>query len=46
MTPLDISASAIRAGMAAGLTPRYLLPDAVLDYIASHHLYLREESSR
>jgi nicotinate-nucleotide adenylyltransferase len=46
MTPLDISASAIRAAMAAGRTPRYLLPDAVLDYIASHHLYLTEESSR
>ena len=34
MTPLDISASAIRAATAAGRTPRYLLPDAVLDYIA------------
>jgi nicotinate-nucleotide adenylyltransferase len=40
MTPLDISASAIRARVAAGRTPRYLLPDAVLDYIASHQLYL------
>ena len=39
MTPLDISASAIRAGLAAGRTPRYLLPDAVLDYIGSHRLY-------
>jgi len=46
MTPLDISASAIRAATAAGRTPRYLLPDAVLDYIASHHLYSTEESSR
>jgi len=46
MTPLDISASAIRAGIAAGRSPRYLLPDAVLDYIASHHLYSTEESSR
>ncbi len=41
MTPLDISASAIRAAVAAGRSPRYLLPDAVLDYIASHRLYTR-----
>ncbi len=39
MTPLDISASAIRADIAAGRSPRYLLPDAVLDYIASHRVY-------
>ena len=39
MTPLDISASAIRAGVAAGRSPRYLLPDTVLDYIASHRVY-------
>lgn len=39
MTPLDISASAIRADIAAGRSARYLLPDAVLDYIASHRLY-------
>ncbi len=39
MTPLDISASAIRANIAAGRSPRYLLPDAVLDYIGSHRLY-------
>ena len=41
MTPLDISASAIRAAVAAGRSPRYLLPDAVLDYIASHRIYTR-----
>ena len=39
MTPLDISASAIRADIAAARSPRYLLPDAVLDYIGSHRLY-------
>lgn len=39
MTPLDISASTIRADMTAGRSPRYLLPDAVLDYIGSHRLY-------
>jgi len=44
MTPLDISASAIRAGIAAGRTPRYLLPDAVLDYIDSHRLYSSQET--
>lgn len=38
-TPLDISASAIRGDIAAGRSPRYLLPDAVLDYIGSHRLY-------
>ncbi len=41
MTPLDISASAIRAAVAAGRSPRYLLPDAVLDYIGLHRLYTR-----
>lgn len=38
-TLLDISASAIRGQLAAGASPRYLLPDAVLDYIQSQHLY-------
>jgi nicotinate-nucleotide adenylyltransferase len=46
MTPLDISASAIRAGVAAGRTPRYLLPDAVLDYIVSHQIYSEETGPR
>nr|WP_168734372.1 nicotinate-nucleotide adenylyltransferase [Pseudothauera nasutitermitis] len=39
MTPLDISASHIRALLARGASPRYLLPDSVLDYIGLHHLY-------
>lgn len=39
ITPLDISASAIRAERMAGGSPRYLLPDSVLGYIESHHLY-------
>lgn len=43
MTPLDISSSAIRDSIAAGRTPRYLLPDAVLDYIGSHRLYSTKE---
>lgn len=39
ITALDISASRIRADLAAGRSPRYLLPDSVLRYIESHHLY-------
>jgi nicotinate-nucleotide adenylyltransferase len=38
-TALDISATAIRALVSAGGSPRYLLPDPVLDYIRSHGLY-------
>jgi nicotinate-nucleotide adenylyltransferase len=38
-TALDISATAIRDILRAGASPRYLLPDAVLDYIQSHKLY-------
>ena len=36
---LDISATGIRESVHAGLSPRYLLPDSVLDYIRSEHLY-------
>ena len=39
MTPLDISATRIRALLAAGRSCRYLLPDPLLDYIAQHALY-------
>ncbi len=39
MTPLDISATAIRDTLGRGRSARYLLPDAVLDYIHEHHLY-------
>jgi nicotinate-nucleotide adenylyltransferase len=39
MPPLDISSSAIRAGLAAGQDLRHLLPAAVLAYIRSQHLY-------
>ncbi|MBX3651161.1 MAG: nicotinate-nucleotide adenylyltransferase [Burkholderiales bacterium] len=39
MTPLDISASIVRARLAAGLSVRYLLPDPVREYIDQHHLY-------
>lgn len=39
ITALEISASAIRRRLAAGLSVRYLVPDAVLDYIESRQLY-------
>ncbi|MGC3961798.1 MAG: nicotinate-nucleotide adenylyltransferase [Rhodocyclaceae bacterium] len=39
MTALDISATGIRAALTAGRSARFLLPDAVLDYIETHHLY-------
>jgi nicotinate-nucleotide adenylyltransferase len=38
-TPLAISASLIRSLLAQGRSPRYLLPDAVLDYIEINGLY-------
>lgn len=39
VTPLGFSASGIRAQLAAGLSPRYLLPEAVLAYIEREALY-------
>jgi nicotinate-nucleotide adenylyltransferase len=39
LTPLEISATAIRDQFAHGGSPRYLLPEAVLDYIQTHNLY-------
>jgi len=39
ITALEISATAIRRRLATGLSVRYLVPDAVLDYIDSHQLY-------
>ena len=38
-TALDISATAVRDRLRAGASPRYLLPDVVLDYIQLHRLY-------
>jgi len=40
ITPLDISATSIRNSLRKGLSPRYLLPDVVLDYIQTHNLYM------
>jgi nicotinate-nucleotide adenylyltransferase len=39
ITALEISASAIRRRLAQGQSVRYLVPDAVLDYIESHQIY-------
>jgi len=39
ITPLDISASHIRTELKQGKSPRYLVPDAVLDYISQNKLY-------
>ena len=39
LTPLGISATQIRTLIAAGGTPRYLLPDPVWHYILQHQLY-------
>ena len=39
ITALDISATQIRSEFAAGRSPRYLLPDAVLDYIQTNGLF-------
>ena len=37
---LDISATMIRDCVRSGASPRYLLPDAVLDYIRTQRLYI------
>lgn len=39
VTPLAISATAVRTLIAAGRDPRFLVPDAVAGYIAGHRLY-------
>ncbi|MEJ2454009.1 MAG: nicotinate-nucleotide adenylyltransferase [Candidatus Thiodiazotropha sp.] len=39
VTQLEISATAIRTAVAAGYSPRYLLPDGVLNLIDENHLY-------
>lgn len=40
VTGLDISSSAIREMFRSGKSPRFLLPDAVLDYARSQSLYV------
>lgn len=44
MTALDISASLLRSQLRSGVSPRYLLPDAVLDYIHSQGLYAAHDA--
>lgn len=39
ITPLDISATAIRADLQQQRSPRYLMPDAVIDYLMTNQLY-------
>jgi nicotinate-nucleotide adenylyltransferase len=39
VTQLEISATQIRQLLSAGRDPRFLLPDAVLQFIRHHHLY-------
>ncbi|HEY0720998.1 MAG TPA: nicotinate-nucleotide adenylyltransferase [Gammaproteobacteria bacterium] len=42
VTPLAISATAIRTQLRQGRTARFLLPDGVLDYIERNRLYLSD----
>lgn len=42
VTQLDISATAIRARLAARCSVRYLTPEAVVEYIDTHQLYRKE----
>ncbi|MGQ9660249.1 MAG: nicotinate-nucleotide adenylyltransferase [Thermochromatium sp.] len=46
LTQLDISATRIRALIAQGHSPRYLLPDPVLDYIEHERLYVPTDPAR
>ncbi len=39
VTPLDISATKIRNALNCGKSPRYLLPDAVIQFIEDNQLY-------
>lgn len=45
VTPLDISATYIRDSLGACRSPRYLLPDSVLDYIERHGLYRAHDTT-
>ncbi|OOG25885.1 nicotinic acid mononucleotide adenylyltransferase [Thioalkalivibrio denitrificans] len=46
VTQLDISATAIRAMLRRGESPRYLLPDSVLEYIRLQGLYADHPGDR
>ena len=45
-TALDISATQLRSQIAQGISPRFLLPDAVWDYIEQHELYRERKTDR
>lgn len=44
ITALDISATRIRELLAQGASPRYLVPDPVLDYIDRNYLYKEHDA--
>ena len=44
ITALDIAATTIRALLAGGASARYLVPDAVLDYIKTNRLYKERDA--
>ena len=46
MTALDISSTAIRGHITAGRSARYLLPDAVWEYMISNKLYLNPQGAK
>jgi len=46
LRPWDISATAIRGLLQSGLSPRYLLPERVLDYINEHALYRDQQPTQ
>jgi nicotinate-nucleotide adenylyltransferase len=43
---MDISSSLVRRRVAAGRPIRYLVPDAVAEYVAEHRLYASPVSSQ
>jgi nicotinic acid mononucleotide adenylyltransferase len=46
VTQLGVSASGIRACVAAGLSPSYLTPESVIKYIHRHGLYQGRDVAR
>jgi nicotinate-nucleotide adenylyltransferase len=46
VTALDVSATALRARVAAGRSIRFLVPASVEDYIRRHGLYTEEDTAR
>jgi len=46
ITALDISSTAIRAAFKHGYSTRYLMPDNVIEYIQTYHLYKSSDHSK